>query len=229
MQSFFRTCSIAILATAEAFASNSLAAQQIKPQQHSPHAAAAPTLEQLVQKKIRYVFVLYQENRSFDSYFGTFPGAEGLFSRQPNQTPGFYQPLLNTDGSTGTMHPFRIGPEQFAADTDDIDHSHPAIVAKEDIENATPRMDRFALTEEHKYSHGLIPSHKGRQYGELAMAYEDCDTIPILWRYADRFVLFDHVFSLMTGPSTPGNLSIIGAKKHPCPQACQKLTALHRQ
>lgn len=212
MQSFFGTCSIAILAATAAIRSNSLEAQPIKPPQHSAHAAAPQTMEQLVQKKIRYVFVLYQENRSFDSYFGTFPGAEGIFSRQPNETPGFYQPLLNTDGSTGTMHPFRIGPEQFAADTDDIDHSHPAIVAKEDIQNSTPHMDRFALTEERKYSHGPIPSLKGRQYGELAMAYEDCDTIPILWRYADRFVLFDHVFSLMTGPSTPGNLSIIGAQ-----------------
>ena len=212
MQCFFRTCSIAILATAAAFHSSSLAAQQIKPQQHNPHVAAAQTLEQLVQEKIRYVFVLYQENRSFDSYFGTFPGAEGLFTRKPNETPGFYQTLLNTDGSGGTMHPFRIGPEQFAADTDDIDHSHPSIVAKEDIQNSTPRMDRFALTEERKYSPTGNPSLKARQYGELAMAYEDCDTIPILWRYADRFVLFDHVFSLMTGPSTPGNLSIIGAQ-----------------
>jgi phospholipase C len=33
-------------------------------------------LAELLQKKVRYVFVLYQENRSFDSYFGTFPGAE---------------------------------------------------------------------------------------------------------------------------------------------------------
>jgi phospholipase C len=34
----------------------------------------------------------------------------------------------------------------------------------------------------------------------------------MLWAYADKFVLFDHIFQLMTGPSTPGNLSIIGAQ-----------------
>ena len=33
-------------------------------------------LVSLIQQKIKYVFVFYQENRSFDSYFGTFPGAE---------------------------------------------------------------------------------------------------------------------------------------------------------
>ncbi|HEV8073739.1 MAG TPA: alkaline phosphatase family protein, partial [Opitutaceae bacterium] len=38
-------------------------------------------LSKLLQSHVKYVFVLYQENRSFDSYFGTFPGADGLFSR----------------------------------------------------------------------------------------------------------------------------------------------------
>jgi phospholipase C len=36
----------------------------------------------LIQAKIKYVFVIFQENRSFDGYFGTYPGANGLFSRQ---------------------------------------------------------------------------------------------------------------------------------------------------
>ena len=42
-----------------------------------------------LREKVKYVFVLYQENRSFDSDFGTFPGAEGLFSHPADQTPGF--------------------------------------------------------------------------------------------------------------------------------------------
>ncbi|MEJ2008237.1 MAG: alkaline phosphatase family protein, partial [Acidobacteriota bacterium] len=169
-------------------------------------------MTRLLRQKIKYVFVLYQENRSFDSYFGTFPGAEGLFSHKPKDTLGFDQPLMNTDGTTGTIHPFRIGPKQFAADTDDVDHSHPSIVAKMDIQNGAPQMDRFALTEEHKFMGSGKPSLKAKQMGELAMAYEDCDTIPLLWQYADRFVLFDHIFQEMAGPSTLGNLAIIAAQ-----------------
>ncbi|HET7102184.1 MAG TPA: alkaline phosphatase family protein [Terriglobia bacterium] len=169
-------------------------------------------MTQLLRKKIKYVFVLYQENRSFDSYFGTYPGADGIFSRKPEETPGFTEPLINTDGTTGTIQPFRIGPEQHAADTDDVDHSHPAIVAKMDIQGGTPKMDRFAPEEERKYMKGGKPSLVAKQMGELAMAYEDCDTIPLLWRYASRFVLFDHVFQEMTGPSTLGNISIIAAQ-----------------
>ena len=53
------------------------------------------------------------------------------------------------------------------------------------------------------------------------MAYEDCDTVPLLWGYADKFVLFDNIFQTMTGPSTPGNLAIIGA------QSGQTQWALH--
>ncbi len=173
---------------------------------------ATDQLVSLVRQKIKYVFVLYQENRSFDSYFGTFPGAEGLFTNPPAQTPGFVQKIVNTDGSFSTISPFRIGPAQYAADTDDIDHSHPRIVAKMDVQNGVPQMDQFAVTEEKKYSPNGNPSLKAKQFGELAMAYEDCDTVPLLWAYADKFTLFDHIFQEMTGPSTPGNLAIIGAQ-----------------
>jgi len=169
-------------------------------------------MTKLLRQKIKYVFVIYQENRSFDSYFGTFPGAEGPFSHKPQDTPGFYQPLMNVDGTTGTIHPFRIGPQQFAADTDDVDHSHPIIVAKMNLEGGVPMMNRFALKEEQGFMKSGKPSLQAKQMGELAMAYEDCDTIPLLWRYADRFVLFDHIFQEMTGPSTLGNIAIIAAQ-----------------
>src|SRR5271165_2921091 len=48
---------------------------------------------ELLRKKIKYVFVLFQENRSFDFYFGTYPGARGLFSQSASETPGFTQPI----------------------------------------------------------------------------------------------------------------------------------------
>ncbi len=166
----------------------------------------------LLRQKVKYIFVIYQENRSFDSYFGTYPDAEGLFTNKPKDTPGFYQPLENTNGTMGTIHPFRIGPNQFAADTDDVDHSHPAIVAKMNIQHGVPQMNRFALWEEHRFMKSGKPSLMAKQMGELTMAYEDCNTIPLLWRYADRFVLFDHIFQEMAGPSTLGNISIIAAQ-----------------
>jgi phospholipase C len=207
------------------------------PDDQEPHLSQAAMVE-LLQKKVKYVFVFYQENRSFDSYFGTFPGAEGLYSHPAAQTPGFTQELVNTDGSVTSIQPFRIGPSDtcpnskvngtlspatcYAADTDDIDHSHPRMFAKMDIQNNVPLMDKFADIEELKYyTPPALPSLQAKQMGELAMAHEDCDTVPLLWGYADKFVLFDHIFQTMTGPSTPGNLAIIGA------QAGQTQWALH--
>jgi len=64
----------------------------------------------LLQQKVRYVFVIFQENRSFDHYFGTYPGANGLFSQPASATPGFVQQIVNTDGSVGTISPFLITP-----------------------------------------------------------------------------------------------------------------------
>ena len=52
------------------------------PRRRAPGRAAPLTLQQkiaLLQQKVKYVFVLFQENRSFDHYFGTYPGANGLF------------------------------------------------------------------------------------------------------------------------------------------------------
>ncbi len=170
-------------------------------------------MAQLIRRHVKYVFVLYQENRSFDSYFGTYPGADGLYSQPAANTPGFSQNIIGVSGKTETISPFRIGPKLYAADTDDIDHSHPITFAKMHVADGHAEMNRYALSEEKKYwKSGAAPSLMAKQMGELAMAYEDCDTIPILWRYADRFVLMDHMFEDMAAPSTPGNLSIFAAQ-----------------
>ncbi len=191
-------------------------------QQAIQHYYIAPSSEpqiprqqliQLLREKVKYVFVFYQENRSFDSYFGTYPGAEGLFTSPASQTPGFVQPITNVDGTQSEISPFRIGPKEYAADTDDVDHSHALMVGKMHLEGRVPQMNRYAEVEEGKYTTaGSSPTLKAKQYGELTMAYEDCDTVPLLWRYANRFTLFDHMFQNFTGPSTPGNIAIIAGQ-----------------
>jgi phospholipase C len=173
------------------------------------HAAAIA----LLRERVKYVFVIFQENRSFDSYFGSFPGARNLFSQAPERTPGYTQQLLDTDGKLETISPFRIGPEQFASDLDDVDHSYAREGAKMDVHEGHARMDNYALTEELKYTvSGAAPTLKAKQYGELTMAYEDCDTIPFLWNYASRFTLFDNFFQHTIGPSTPNAIAMIAGQ-----------------
>jgi phospholipase C len=189
---------------------------------HEPSQSQAQEIA-LLHKHVKYVFIIFQENRSFDSYFGTFPGANGLFSQPAADTPGFSQPIENTDGTMGVISPFRIGPAQYAADTDDVDHSHAGMGHKMDVVNGVPKMDRFALVEEKEYMKGQpLPSLAAKQHGELEMAYEDCNTVPYLWNYASRFVLFDNFFQHTIGPSTPAAIDLIAAQtgetqwvKHP--------------
>jgi len=61
----------------------------------------------LLRKEIKYVFVLFQENRSSDFYFGTYPGANGLFSQPAAQTPGFKQPIVTSSSISPRWPIFR--------------------------------------------------------------------------------------------------------------------------
>jgi phospholipase C len=189
---------------------------------HEPAISTAQEIA-LLRHHVKYVFVIFQENRSFDSYFATFPGANGLFSQPAAQTAGFYQPIENTDGTMSTISPFRIDPAQYSADTDDVDHSHVGMDEKMDVVDGHAKMDHFALVEEKEHMAGQAkPSLMAKQFGELEMAYEDCDTVPYLWNFASRFVLFDNFFQHTTGPSTPTAIDMIAGQtgetqwvKHP--------------
>jgi phospholipase C len=204
---------------------------------HTLRVEKAPNLTQaqklaLLQKRIKYVFVLFQENRSFDFYFGTYPGANGLFSQSAAETPGFTQPIVNIDGTVGAISPFKI-PQSvtdvngktvplYPEDTDSVNHGHAAIDAKLDLNaNNVAQNDRYAFTEEGlsgtlsadgKTYTGPAPTLAQKQKGELVVSHVDCDTAPFLWNYADRFTLFDNFFDTVIGPSTPNAIAMIAGQ-----------------
>jgi phospholipase C len=149
---------------------------------------------------IKHVFVIYQENRSFDSYFGTFPGADNL-STDEARAHGFkqYDPIGNQ-----WISPFRINDPDLA----DADHSRPALYTKAD----GGKMDLFVAAEEGRMLRIGATLQDAQRVGLLTMAHEDCDMIPFLWKYAKTFALYDHIFQGMYGPSTPGNIDLIAAQ-----------------
>ncbi len=191
----------------------------------------------LIKQNIKYVFVLFQENRSFDFYFGTYPGANGLFSQPAAQTPGFVQTLVNTDGTLGTISPFRIPltvtakgtgatVPLYPADTDSVNHSHTAYQTKIDLQNGITLNDGYATTEEGvTVTNGKpskMPTLAQKQMGELVMGYVDCNTAPVLWNYADRFTLFDNFHQTVLSASTPNAIAMVAGQsgetqwvKHP--------------
>jgi phospholipase C len=211
-----------------------VAAHMVRPAAE-PNLSAAQKLA-LIQKNIKYVFVLFQENRSFDQHFGTFPGADGLFPA--GNQPGYAQKIVNTDGTVGTISPFKIPTSVvntagatvplYPADTDSVDHSHTGIVNDVDYAGGTTLSDRYALNEEGLTTdaNGNIvsrstgaplsslppPSLAAKQKAELVMSHLDCDNIPFLWQYADHFALFDNFHMTVTGPSTPNAIAMIAGQ-----------------
>jgi phospholipase C len=181
----------------------------------------------LLRTKVKYVFVLFQENRSFDFYFATYPGADGLYNHPGTRVAGLTQPLVDTDGTMTTISPFKIPftvtdvngrtVPLYPSDLAGSNHNQAAIATKLDLDaRGVARNDRYALFEEGvTLTHGKPskhPSLERKQFGELVMSHIDCDAAPFLWRYADRFTLFDHFFDTVIGPSTPNAIAMIAGQ-----------------
>ena len=108
---------------------------QAAPSGQSGLILGPPTVTALLRSRIKSIFIIYQENRSFDSVFGTFPDAQGVWSPAA-RLHGFAQ----VDPVTGaTITPFRISDPDVA----DADHSRPALIKR--INDG--RMDRYVALE----------------------------------------------------------------------------------
>lgn len=186
----------------------------------------------LIRSRIKYVFVLFEENRSFDFYFGSYPGADGLYAGPAgpythDQVVGFTQAIVNTDGTVGTVTPFRIPATVidatgkkvpiYPADVASVNHSHVALARKVALDaHGVAQNSEYALTEEgvtlKDGKPSKAPTLERKQFGELVMSHVDCDTAPFLWRYADRFTLFDHFMDTIIGPSAPNAIAMISGQ-----------------
>lgn len=128
------------------------------------------TLQQkvaLLQSHVKYVFVIFHENESFDHFSGTFPGANGLYSAPAgytpaNQTSNFTQRYLDTSLNTVTQSPFLM-PQAvqmggynsggavvpiYPADLISVDHSHQGLANDLDLTGSVAANDRYALNQE---------------------------------------------------------------------------------
>ncbi|MBV9973671.1 MAG: hypothetical protein JO135_10090 [Candidatus Eremiobacteraeota bacterium] len=153
---------------------------------------------QLIARRINHVFIIYEENRSFDNEFGTFPGANGVWSAEA-RTHGFYQ-RATPNGPVIT--PFKL--------TDpDVYYENNARAVLNDAINGG-KMDNFVAVQARALKAGTDAQRAS--VGAEAMYHLDCDTIPFTWAFAKRFALFDNFFQALRSPSTPSNIEIIAAQ-----------------
>ena len=177
-------------------------------------------LVKLLKDKIKYVFVIFNENHSFDNEYGTFPGVNGLYSdgrrpRSAEDTPGFTQTYTDdVSHLTVTVQPFRIGPEQNSTVWDSVDHSHTGLATKINIVNGVAQMDKFAYEEYTRFASkgGAANVAEGKQFARVVMSHIDCDTIPFFWRWASRFTIFDNIYATEDTPSSPNAIAMIAGQ-----------------
>ena len=175
----------------------------------------------LIRQKVKYVFVIFNENESFDHEYGTFPGVNGLYSdgtvaRSAADTPGFTQTVNDVNGVTYTVQPFRLGPQQNSTFMDSVDHSHTGLARKMDVIYGQPRMDGFSQDEYSNRASSAAASAaaqaQGKRFSQLVMSHIDCDTIPFFWQYANRFTIFDNIFATEDTPSTPNAIAMLAGQ-----------------
>lgn len=143
---------------------------------------------------IEHLIVLMQENHSFDNYFGTYPGVDGI-------PDGTCMPVDPSQPDGECVEPYHIGDND--VELDDPDHGS----ATYQLQYNDGKMDGFvyALT-------------RKNQDGRLGMGYYDDRDLPYYWNLADEYVLFDRFFSSYAGPSFPNHVYWV-AGQGPDPQS----------
>jgi phospholipase C len=155
---------------------------------------------------IKHIIVIMQENRSFDSYFGTYPGADGL----PRDATGAFT-TCNPDKFTGKC----VAPYHDPADKNGGGpHGAPSAVA--DVNGG--KMDGFQTSAE-QGNRGCGNVNDPRCTNATTpdvMGYHDAREIPNYWQYARDFVLQDRMFEPNASWSLPEHLFMVSEWSAKC-------------
>jgi phospholipase C len=173
--------------------------------------------------KIRHVVLIMQENRSFDSYFGTYPGADGIpgLAGNPGKVPCVPDPKLHrcvrpyhdvADRNFGGPHNYRAGIADLAGGG-----------MTGFIKSARTGLKNVCAKHLNNPACSLAPKNPD------VMGYHDWREIPNYWDYAHHFVLQDHLFESDLSWSLPDHLSLVSGWSAKCrkdgdPMSCHSST-----
>src|SRR5258708_3171018 len=164
--------------------------------QEKEHRTATP---------VKHLVVIFQENVSFDHYFGTYP-----FAKNPPGEPRFVArrgtPTVNgllaaglLDHNPNQVNPFRFDRSQAAT----CDQGHDYTGEQKAFDGGN--MDLFLQSVVNgPGSDGTLTCKKTD-----VMGYFDGNTVTAYWNYAQHFAMSDNSFSTTFGPSSPGAINLI--------------------
>jgi phospholipase C len=170
-----------------------------------PQVNAAGSGSSKTSTPIKHLVVIFQENVSFDHYFGTYPNAlnpqgEPPFMALPN-TPsvnGLSDSLLNNNPNLA--NPKRL--DRVLSDVVTCDQDHGYTDEQKAFDGG--KMDLFVQT----------VAGGGCTDKSIVMDYYDGNTVTAIWNYAQHFAMNDSSFSSTFGPSSPGALNLISGQTH---------------
>ena len=173
----------------------------------SPYAqiSSTPTVQANGLQKIKHIVVIMQENRSFDEYFGLYPGADGL----PRQN-GQFTECIPDPVNGGCHRPYHDATDKNGGGP------HGSTSASADINGG--KMDGFigqAETGKKGCVVSVDPSCTNSVQTDV-MGYKDARDIPNYWAYANNFVLQDHMFQPNASWSFPEHLYMVSEWSAKC-------------
>jgi phospholipase C len=150
---------------------------------------------------IKHLVVLFDENESFDHYFGTYPhaantdGSKFYAKRGTPRVNGLSKSLL-------TKNPNAYNPERLTpAEALTCDQNHGYLPEQQAFDGGA--MDKFVQFTQTDNCTG--------EFGPpgIVMDYYDGNTVTGLWNYAQNYAMSDNNYDTNFGPSTPGALNVI--------------------
>jgi phospholipase C len=171
--------------------------------------------------KLDHLIFIVQENRSFDHYFGTFPGADGLTANKPGGRlrDCIPDPVLGHKSCTYHTRQLRQhgGPHNWVASRLSVNGGK-----MNGFLSALPRTPRWCVDRFAKECRAFL----GPRYQPDVMSWHDDRTIPNYWRYAEEFVLQDRMFAPADSWTLPAHLFLVSAWSAYCtdpldPMSCR--------
>ncbi|MBV9309802.1 MAG: hypothetical protein JOZ73_03165 [Solirubrobacterales bacterium] len=197
-----------------AFAGSSPRVTRANARPSKPTAASDRSLGGI--HKIRHVVIIMQENRSFDQYFGTYPGADGL----PRGKRGRFKVCVPDPARHKCIRPFY--------DSSDTNSGGPHMYPDAVGDVANGRMNGFIRSRESGHLDtdvlGCLATHQPQTCDDV-MSFHDKRQLKNYWAYAHHFVLQDHMFESNLGWSQVAHLYLVSGWSAKCkpnkPKSCK--------
>jgi phospholipase C len=205
----------AMLAAACSPASGESGSTTSSPAGPSPSPSPGPELTKLEQAQLhlKHLVFIVQENRSFDHYFGTFPGANGFPMRNGRPSVCVPDPIAHA-----CVRPYHT--------SEQLQEGGPHAQRHSELDVNGGRMDGFVRTvvdsplycADHRGA-SRCRDYLGPQGQPDVMSYHTAKEIPNYWRYAKAFVLQDRMFAPADSWTLPAHLFLVSAWAARCSDA----------